>query len=659
MMEDSHFLQQHQQSQDNHKVLQLHRCNISSGALLGKGSFSVVYEVQGLLEDRQQEHPYAGCSALSRQDLQQGLEGRFAMKHLRPDLVQKPGMFQAAAADLLLEAKYLAALDHPGILKLRAVAYGGVSAYEETGGQYDGYFLITDRLDGTLKDKIMEWQLLQQDASLLDCMPDAAQEEMKDNSMSQSENSLGDRLLLEKLDIARQMASALQYMHDRRLIFRDLKPPNVGLTADNRVRLFDFGFCRELPSWGGELEVPQGLDEEEDDALYYMSGKGSLMYLAPEVLYNGRYNRKADCYSFAMVLYELLTLNKPFHSVSGLEVFRELLCRHKARPPLEYSQIPPSLQDLLRHAWEDQVRDRWTMRQISQRLQEISKELDPAYEWMSSSTQVVNESDAAWESATCGFVDLIVGLAQDVKSGYKVLKNKNKTVEVHPCVEAAYQDSSNKDDQLTDVMTATTEDSSIVSTAPSLDHPDHSLRINAMTATEEPLEFTLEQAMTLGWSGDDDDSVTEIQPKENPVVPQTPCASRGLALAPAVSPRSVTQIDEDAFRDHAPLTPRRDMGLSGRDERCPPSPLERTNSAPSLVEHLAASTRNLELSPHYPSRQSRRQSWAEGGSKGSWAGSKGFFPEPESAEGERRQPSLDFGDFPESHFLPTAVQMRG
>eukprot|EP00797_Seminavis_robusta_P013288 Sro2044_g312350.2 (443) ;mRNA; f:993-2321 len=409
MMGESTFLQRQEEEESSSSVLQLDRSQVQVGAMLGKGSFSVVSEVTGLNldqstaaafsaqtgEDQQQDTDLCLSSVLSHlveeqeEEMPHSHKRQYAIKHLRPDLIPKSGdpeHFQAAASDLIMEAKYLSSLNHPGILKLRAVAQGGSAAFLTNGGDYDGFFIITDRLQGTLKDKILEWQCLQQEESLLECLHMAAhdhspsssaaprtwEEECKEDNLTALTCSTNNprRLLLEKLDLALQLARALQYMHERRLIYRDLKPQNIGVTDDNTVQLFDFGFTRELPPcnfMSYDDEELAATEEDDDDLLYFMSGKGSLMYLAPEVLYNGRYNRKADCYSFAMVFYELLTLNKPFTSVTNQQIFRELIVRHKARPSLELAEIPASVQDLLRNAWNNTVSQRWTMKQICER----------------------------------------------------------------------------------------------------------------------------------------------------------------------------------------------------------------------------------------------------------------------------------------------------
>ncbi|CAB9522929.1 activated protein kinase kinase kinase 7 [Seminavis robusta] len=164
-----------------------------------------------------------------------------------------------------------------------------------------------------------------------------------------------------------------------------------------------------------------------------MSGKGSLMYLAPEVLYNGRYNRKADCYSFAMVFYELLTLNKPFTSVTNQQIFRELIVRHKARPSLELAEIPASVQDLLRNAWNNTVSQRWTMKQICERLEDIiieeTQQLD-RHGMEVSEEELEEHIITPATSPLCGgeMVDLVLDFARDVRLGFQILTGQDKTL---------------------------------------------------------------------------------------------------------------------------------------------------------------------------------------------------------------------------------------
>lgn len=580
MMEDSQFLQRAEAGEasatdDNSsspQVLSLNRQDVQAGALLGKGSFSVVLEVTDIspaIEEREER-------AIMSQPGQ-----RYAIKHLRPDLIQKncAEYFQDAAADLIMEAKYLGALNHPGILRLRGIAEEGVSAYAKS-GDYDSFFLLTDRLDGTLKERISEYQCIQQEESLLECFQQLQGDSTKDpaRALQESNQSLQERILIEKLNIALQLARALRYLHEQNLIFRDLKPQNVGLKIEDgetTVQLFDFGFCRELPSPKSSYSsMPSTDSPDSEDAVYYMSGKGSLMYLAPEVLGSGRYNQKVDCYSFAMVLYELLTLNKPFHAAANINVFRELICHHKARPPLEFSDIPTSIQDLIRHAWDDNVYDRWTMRKTCDRLEEIYDEL--VAESMAREHEDIEEyqeeavsGDQAWTPLSvnvCGggeALGFLTDFAFDMRRAYEILTGQSKFTETASDLgvkDAFHGNATPFKSSPMDSVGSITYDSMLVMdegvlscpTASTQDStPDSSasfgmFRRSTSTATEEPLEVTLEQTMSMDHSGDDD---------------------------------GVGASDEEDIVERERRT---DDAVDGRDMemRCPPSPPKRTISAP-------------------------------------------------------------------------------
>ncbi len=73
------------------------------------------------------------------------------MKHLRRDLLPKKSKFVHAAADLVMEAKFLSTLYHPNIVKLRGWS-GGPESYAV--GSHDDFFLVLDRLDHTLSLRI-------------------------------------------------------------------------------------------------------------------------------------------------------------------------------------------------------------------------------------------------------------------------------------------------------------------------------------------------------------------------------------------------------------------------------------------------------------------------------------------------------------------------
>jgi serine/threonine-protein kinase len=118
--------------------------------------------------------------------------------------------------------------------------------------------------------------------------------------------------IIEALDVAVQVAEALEAAHVHGIVHRDVKPENVLLDPDGRVMLTDFGIARELAF----LRRPGSVQTLAATGLPV----GTPEYMAPEQLRGGPVDQRADVYALGAVLYEMLTGHAPHEAATPYEV---------------------------------------------------------------------------------------------------------------------------------------------------------------------------------------------------------------------------------------------------------------------------------------------------------------------------------------------------
>ena len=102
----------------------------------------------------------------------------------------------------------------------------------------------------------------------------------------------------EVLDIFTQLCLALKHIHDRKILHRDIKAPNVMLTTNGLVKLGDFGVAKSLSF---TMEKAKTFT-------------GTPYYLSPEIVQNLPYSFKSDIWSLGVLLYEICCLKVPFEA---------------------------------------------------------------------------------------------------------------------------------------------------------------------------------------------------------------------------------------------------------------------------------------------------------------------------------------------------------
>src|SRR5215472_4429836 len=160
----------------------------------------------------------------------------------------------------------------------------------------------------------------------------------------------------ETVRIARQIADALEYAHERGIIHRDLKPANVKVTNDDAVKVLDFGLAKALE------DDPSSIDISTSPTISRMATMqgvllGTAAYMSPEQAKAKPVDRRTDIWAFGCVLYEMLTGKMAF---SG-ETVTDTLAAVVMKDP-DWSQLPPKtpmrVRVLLQRCLQRDVRQR-------------------------------------------------------------------------------------------------------------------------------------------------------------------------------------------------------------------------------------------------------------------------------------------------------------
>jgi hypothetical protein len=150
----------------------------------------------------------------------------------------------------------------------------------------------------------------------------------------------------EAANVARQIASALEYAHERGIIHRDLKPANIKITPDGTVKVLDFGLAKAVvgeSSGSGPTSTPTILPTMTSAGTAIGMILGTAAYMSPEQARGKPVDKRADIWAFGVVLFEMLAGMRLFEGETVSDTLAAVLTR-----PVDLETLPESTPTPLR-----------------------------------------------------------------------------------------------------------------------------------------------------------------------------------------------------------------------------------------------------------------------------------------------------------------------
>lgn len=151
------------------------------------------------------------------------------------------------------------------------------------------------------------------------------------------------------------IASAMSFLHSQNIVHRDLKPENILMDDFLCPKIADFGLSKVI-----NHDI-YSLGSSSDPDI-----KGTSLYIAPEILTNYEYSEKSDVYAFSMIVYEIMTNEKPFKNIGNICTIWNKV-NSKERPEFSFP-IPQAYKTLIEKCWSHDPEKRPSFSQIVEQL---------------------------------------------------------------------------------------------------------------------------------------------------------------------------------------------------------------------------------------------------------------------------------------------------
>ena len=184
--------------------------------------------------------------------------------------------------------------------------------------------------------------------------------------------------ITEGVSIAIQVARALKTAHAQHIVHRDIKPQNILITDDSKVKVADFGIARAV-------------SEQTVNA----NAIGSVHYISPEQARGGRCDARSDIYSLGITMYEMFTGRVPFTGESTVAVALAHLEQAMTPPSVYNNKISPNLERIILKCTKKDPANRYqNITELLDDLENVLLNPDTPYE-ISGSTKIIKAEDTA------------------------------------------------------------------------------------------------------------------------------------------------------------------------------------------------------------------------------------------------------------------------